>query len=196
MNRAAPARPPEREPWRPRCPDRRGSTTKTFTAVVVLQLVAAERLGLGDLVARRLPDLAVPSAGTLTVQHLLRMRSGLFDFEDHPSLLGDVGAHLRPHTLAEVLALGLDGPPAFAPGERFAYWTGGDWVDVTHQFFGRGDGALISTVGDLSRFFRALLGGRLLPAALLDRMRTVVPDDPPARVVYGLGLIANPADGC
>lgn len=225
-----------------------GSTTKTFTAVVILQLVTEDRLTLSDLVAHHLAGHAVPHGETLTIEHLLRMRSGLFDFEDHPSLLGNVAAHQHPHSLAEVLAFGLEGPPAFQPGGRFAYCntnyvvleavvervTGrplseelaarvmgplgleqtiypdendlslpepcirgydrdpSGWVDVTQQFFGRGDGALISTVGDLSRFFRALLGGRLLPAALLDRMRTVLPSDPPARLAYGMGLIADP----
>lgn len=225
-----------------------GSTTKTFTAVVVLQLVGEGRLALDDLVASRLPGRQVPNADVLTVEHLLRMRSGLFDFEDDPSLLGDVDAHLVPHGLDEVLDLGLRGSPAFRPGERFAYCNtnfcvleaiveritgrtlaeeladrvigplglehtsypaqtdlslpepyirgyddaGAGWRDCSHAFFGRGDGALISTAGDLARFFRALLDRRLLPPELLTQMRTILPDDPEPRFAYGLGLIADP----
>ena len=50
-------------------------------------------------------------------------------------------------------------------------------------------GALVSTVDDVARFFRALLGGRLLRADLLRAMRTTVP----ALLLgpgneYGLGL--------
>ena len=97
------------------------STTKTFTAVVVLQLIGEGRLALGDLVQDLLPDLSIPHADRLTVEHLLRMRSGLFDFEDHPSLLGDLDAHLRPVPLARVIELALGGPTSFEPGERFAY---------------------------------------------------------------------------
>ncbi len=54
-------------------------------------------------------------------------------------------------------------------------------------------GAVVSTTSDLSRFYAALLGGRLLPAAQLAEMRTTVPADsvgPGTR--YGLGLMSNP----
>jgi D-alanyl-D-alanine carboxypeptidase len=51
-------------------------------------------------------------------------------------------------------------------------------------------GELISTTADLDRFFRALLGGRLLRPAELAQMRTTVPMDPanPSGAGYGLGL--------
>ena len=39
------------------------------------------------------------------------------------------------------------------------------------SLFGAG-GEMISTTGDLGRFFAALLGGRLLPGPLLGEMRT------------------------
>lgn len=49
-------------------------------------------------------------------------------------------------------------------------------------------GAMISTTGELGRFFTALLGGRLLPPAQLAEMRTMVPTTM-SEVAYGLGLI-------
>jgi len=49
-------------------------------------------------------------------------------------------------------------------------------------------GALVSNLGDLERFFRALLGGRLLPPRLLAAMTTPVPTGQPG-FGYGLGLI-------
>jgi D-alanyl-D-alanine carboxypeptidase len=61
---------------------------------------------------------------------------------------------------------------------------------------GRG-GALVSTLPDLTRFFRALLGGRLLPPPLLAEMTTMV-EVPPGSIPlplydlydrYGLGLL-------
>jgi D-alanyl-D-alanine carboxypeptidase len=95
-----------------------GSTTKTFTAVVVLQLIGEGRLALDDLVQER-PDLPIPNGDRLTIEHLLRMRSGLFDFEDDPSLLGNLEAHLRPVSLAHINELAVRGPTKFLPGERF-----------------------------------------------------------------------------
>jgi D-alanyl-D-alanine carboxypeptidase len=49
-------------------------------------------------------------------------------------------------------------------------------------------GALISNLADLERFFRALLGGRLLPPRLLAEMTTPVPTGQ-AGGGRGLGLI-------
>ncbi|MEU5091317.1 serine hydrolase domain-containing protein [Streptomyces sp. NPDC021356] len=54
-------------------------------------------------------------------------------------------------------------------------------------------GAMVSTNTDLTRFYEALLGGRLLPAAQLAQMRTTVPADAVGPGVrYGLGLISRP----
>ena len=49
-------------------------------------------------------------------------------------------------------------------------------------------GGMVSTVDDVARFFRALLGGRLLPARLLRAMQTTVAAESGLR--YGLGLFA------
>ncbi len=58
-------------------------------------------------------------------------------------------------------------------------------------------GAIISTVTDLAAFYRALLTGRLLNAALLREMKTTVAQDPadPNHFRYGLGLERVP-DTC
>jgi D-alanyl-D-alanine carboxypeptidase len=49
-------------------------------------------------------------------------------------------------------------------------------------------GALVSTAGDLARFYRALLQGRLLRRDLLAEMEAPVPGGPPG-ASYGLGLL-------
>jgi D-alanyl-D-alanine carboxypeptidase len=49
-------------------------------------------------------------------------------------------------------------------------------------------GNLISNLDDLTRFFRALLGGRLLPPRLLAAMTTTVPTPRPG-IDWGLGLM-------
>jgi D-alanyl-D-alanine carboxypeptidase len=58
-----------------------------------------------------------------------------------------------------------------------------DFTEMNPSLFGAG-GEMISTTRDLNRFFAALLGGHLLPARLLDAMKT--PGTPDGR--YGLGL--------
>jgi D-alanyl-D-alanine carboxypeptidase len=76
----------------------------------------------------------------------------------------------------------------------YHYEDGGQWqtVDVTRQnpslVFAAGD--MISTTRDLHTFFSALLGGRLLPGALLAEMRA-----PHPKVGYGLGLFVEDV-GC
>jgi D-alanyl-D-alanine carboxypeptidase len=58
---------------------------------------------------------------------------------------------------------------------------------VLNPSFGWAAGALISNLGDLERFFRALLAGRLLPPGLLAKMLTPVPTGRPG-FGWGLGL--------
>ncbi|MEU2154342.1 serine hydrolase domain-containing protein [Streptomyces sp. NPDC019396] len=52
-------------------------------------------------------------------------------------------------------------------------------------------GEMISTTGDLNRFYRALLAGRLLPKEQLKKMTTTLPtDEDSPNLRYGLGLMA------
>ncbi|MEV0667753.1 alpha/beta fold hydrolase [Actinomadura luteofluorescens] len=56
-------------------------------------------------------------------------------------------------------------------------------------------GALVSSPRDLNAFFGALMGGRLLPPAMLAQMKQTVPADPDRvwdGAAYGLGLIGTP----
>lgn len=110
------------EPVRPTDRFRVGSLTKTYVATVVLQLVAEHRLGLQDTVERWLPGL-VPDGGKITVQELLRHRSGLYDYWGDRRLFapyrrGDFAYHYTPRQLVE---LSNAHRPRFAPGARFAY---------------------------------------------------------------------------
>jgi D-alanyl-D-alanine carboxypeptidase len=56
-----------------------GSVTKTYIAALVLQLTDQDTLSLADPVQRWLPG-AVPGGELITVEMLLRMRSGLPDY--------------------------------------------------------------------------------------------------------------------
>jgi len=75
---------------------------------------------------------------------------------------------------------------------------GGKLYDVTEMDLGWGSsaGEIITTTTDLNRFFRGLIGGRLLKPAQLKEMQRTVPtgitNDPFAGSRYGLGLFWFP----
>lgn len=89
----------------------------------------------------------------------------------------------------------LDNPWLPEPHARaYQQWRlGGPVHDVTEFNTTREDaaGGVVSTTADLSRFFRALLSGDLLPAAQLAEMRRTVPADGGVHLGYGLGLYRN-----
>ncbi|MDR7273705.1 serine hydrolase domain-containing protein [Catenuloplanes atrovinosus] len=97
-----------------------GSNTKTFTAVVVLQLVGEGRVGLDRPVETYLPGL-VPDGEHITVRQLLQHTSGLANYTDH---LGDEefteGRH-RYREPRELLDIAFAHAPDFAPGAGWRY---------------------------------------------------------------------------
>jgi D-alanyl-D-alanine carboxypeptidase len=98
-----------------------GSTTKTFMAALVLQLVAERRLALDDSVDRWLSG-QVPNSSAVTVRMLLDHSSGLPDYTNDP-VLTDLrqGRAPRLRTPAQLLAMGARQKPLFAPGTAWAY---------------------------------------------------------------------------
>ena len=225
-----------------------GSVTKTFAAVVVLQLVAEGKLGLDDSVERWLPNL-LRNGRRITVRQLLGHRSGLFDYTDDQSVFRPYWSRPRfVWTPRRLIALAQDHAPVFTPpGSQFAYsstnylvlgliaeraaraplgrqllerifrplglrdtsFVPGPWraFGEAHGFrvpshdgivstgaaatdtgeysasWAGAAGAIVSTADDLTRFFEALLGDRVLRPDLLRTMETT---RPPGR--YGLGL--------
>lgn len=105
---------------------RLGSLTKTYVATVVLQLVAEHRLGLHDTVEDWLPGL-VPNGAEITVEELLRHRSGLYDYWGYRRLFAPyrAGNFAYRWTPRELVVLATSHPPRFAPGARLAYTTTG-----------------------------------------------------------------------
>jgi D-alanyl-D-alanine carboxypeptidase len=108
---------------------RMGSNTKTFVAVVVLQLVAEGRLSLDDPVERWLPGLVAGNGNdgaAVTVRQLLQHTSGLHDYTD--DLLARIGSvedyqrfryeRFTPHQL---VAMAMAHGPDFAPGRGWNY---------------------------------------------------------------------------
>lgn len=109
-----------------------GSITKTFVATVVLQLVTEHRLALDQPIAGLLPE-PVPNAGQITLRELLNHTSGLFDYSYDPRF--DPGATYTP---AQLIALGVENSPYFAPGTGFHYSSTNYIVlgEIVHQVTG------------------------------------------------------------
>jgi D-alanyl-D-alanine carboxypeptidase len=196
------------------------STTKTFVATAVLQLVGERRLNLHDTVQHWLRGL-YPARPPITIRQLLNHSSGIpsdFAISEAPLVrakrIAAQGVLFRPGTSSaysnsDFVLLGLivekvTGRPldqlvtsriirrlhlrstsyGTERAQRMTPWLG------SVESFGRpvsGDGGIISTVDDLATFFRALLGGKLLPQKQLAEMtRTIASPDPDLR--YGLGI--------
>jgi D-alanyl-D-alanine carboxypeptidase len=240
------------------------STTKTFVATVVLQLVAEKRLSLDDTVEHWLPGFVTGNGNDgrrITVRDLLRQTSGLYDYIDDPDIQDRLINHFDEirydaTPAADMVAVAMKHRPLFVPrpggATRWAYSNtnyllagmiaekagGASWQDlVTHRIVAKlglrdtsvpglnpflpdphvdaylttadgkrldvtdhslqhtADSGVVSTTADLNTFFRALAGGRLLPAAQWREMRqTVARTDDPEDVAempegtYGLGL--------
>ncbi|MEU8919402.1 serine hydrolase domain-containing protein [Kitasatospora sp. NPDC048545] len=98
-----------------------GSNTKTFTAVVVLQLVGEGKVDLDAPVDTYLPGL-VRGEGidgrSITVRQLLQHTSGLADYE---GALDEASLRERYFEPRELLDLALGQKPVSAPGEKFGY---------------------------------------------------------------------------
>ena len=225
-----------------------GSTTKVFTATVVLQLAAEGRLRLDAPVAHYLPGLLPAEYATATVRHLLDHRSGLPSPTTPDGVAWQIEHRYDHYTAEQLIRAALRNDREFAPGDYQHYTnmgyivagvlirrlTGrsyadqitrrilrplglrdtvapgddpaihgphahgyqlldGKLIDVTswNQSVTPGSGDLISSLGDLDTFTRALLAGQLLPPAQ-QRELFAVPDRPdfgtgePA--TYGAGL--------
>ena len=98
-----------------------GSNTKTWTGTVILQLVQEGRLRLDDPVSKYRPD--VPNGAHITIEQLLAMRSGLFNYTTTLELNQTLDTQpTKAWTQDELLALGYKQSPAFAPpGSEFNY---------------------------------------------------------------------------
>ncbi len=93
-----------------------GSISKTFTAACIMQLVDEGRIKLDQKLAVFYPDL--PNADKISIEQLLRHRSGLHNFVDD----ADYSDYLKEEQSREshmkrFMAKGVD----FEPGEKYSY---------------------------------------------------------------------------
>jgi D-alanyl-D-alanine carboxypeptidase len=93
-----------------------GSVTKTFVAVVALQLAEEGRLELDGGIERYLPEL--PGAERITPRQLLQHTSGLGEYLDQPAVRADAQ---RPWTPAELIAVAEAAGRTGEPGGPYHY---------------------------------------------------------------------------
>lgn len=241
---------------------RMGSNTKTFVAVVVLQLVEEGTLSLEDSVEKWLPGVVSGNGNDgskVNIRQLLQHTSGLHNYtaDLFTGFTADDFERVRYDSVApeDLLAIALGHAPDFEPGASWNYSntnyilagmiieaaTGRDWpsevqdrisaplgltatfdpgddpdlpsphaqgyhlfaeneplLDVTsyNHTWGGAAGSLVSTLDDLTRFWRALQSGELLAPAQLAEMQTTVAavglDEVIPGVQYGLGIMSVP----
>ena len=81
-----------------------GSVTKTFTADAILRLVDHGKLALTDPISKYVDDL--PYGDQITIQDLLAMRSGMYDFGNDTDFFNRyIADPTLPWTVDDTLAL-------------------------------------------------------------------------------------------
>ena len=93
-----------------------GSISKTFTAVCIMQMVDEGRIKLDQKLAVFYPDL--PNADKISIEQLLRHRSGLHNFlddDDYTDYLKEEQS--RDANMKRFIEKGVD----FEPGEKYSY---------------------------------------------------------------------------
>ena len=93
-----------------------GSISKSFTAVLVLKAIEEGRIALETTLDRYFPS--IPNAKNITIDHLLRHKSGIHNFTNLPEYLDfHTSAQTRQAHVDRIAAAGSD----FEPGLRNEY---------------------------------------------------------------------------
>lgn len=93
------------------------SITKTFTAVLILQLIEQGKLSLTDTIGKYLPQYTGEAKDKVTIYQLLTYSSGI------PNCDGDSGMAVYQHKLTEdeFIKKNCSGALHFTPGSQFEY---------------------------------------------------------------------------
>ena len=97
-----------------------GSNTKTWTGTAILQMVQEGKIALDDPVSKYRPD--VPNGENITIEQLLNMRSGLFNYSTTYAL--NIELDNEPRRVwqpDELLAIAYPLPHYFAPDKGYTY---------------------------------------------------------------------------
>lgn len=93
-----------------------GSVSKSFTAVIIMQLIEKGELSLDSKLGDFFPEL--PNADRISIENLLRHRSGLFDFtksKDYNNWM------TKPMIESELLDIIKENGTVFEPNEKTQY---------------------------------------------------------------------------
>lgn len=97
-----------------------GSITKTWTGTVILQLVEQGRLKLEDPISAYQPG--VPNGERITIEMLLNMRSGLFNYTEDEKFIATLDAQPQKiFTNEEIREIAFSHQPMFDPGLKYYY---------------------------------------------------------------------------
>lgn len=99
------------------------SIGKTFTAVLIMQLVESGKLSLTEPIVSYLPEHKIPNSDKITIHHLLTHTSGLFNYMAHPRYQGSTS---DINSIDDVMKLIEEQDLVFkTPGERMSYSNSG-----------------------------------------------------------------------
>lgn len=93
-----------------------GSISKTFTAAIIMQLMEEGKLTLDTKLSSFFPQL--PNASEITVKHLLKHQSGLFNFTESSSYTHWMES---PKSRNELLEIIKENGTVFKPGNKSEY---------------------------------------------------------------------------
>jgi len=93
-----------------------GSITKTFTAVLIVQLVEEGLLSFEDKLSLYYPE--IPNAELITIDMMLHHQSGIYDLTSHPDYIEYFNI---PKTKQEILDILITYAPAFEPETNVEY---------------------------------------------------------------------------
>ena len=93
-----------------------GSISKTFTAVIIIQMIEEGKLSYETRLSDYCPQ--IPNADLITIEHLLRHQSGIFNFTNDENYVKWME---KPVKKAELIKIIADYEPIFNPGEKGDY---------------------------------------------------------------------------
>lgn len=101
---------------------RLASITKQFTAMLIVQLVAENKLALNVPISTYLPDYPKKNGDIITIHHLLTHSSGTPNYTSFPDYRDRMSHSTNPEEIVQFFS---DSTLLFTPGEKFDYSNSG-----------------------------------------------------------------------
>ncbi len=160
--------------------------TTAVTANPARQWTRAEQLAIALEIPASAPDSGYLYADTnyILLGEIIEQSTGKTLALSLRSLLNFTALGLNQTYLESAEAIPADSPPRL-----HAFVGGVDTFSIDASFDLYGGGGLVSTVGDLTRFYRALFAGRVVSNASLKTMTSTVSGGGFSEFAYSLGLM-------